>query len=118
MGASNFNRPLNGVWGSGGVLQSCIMPLAGAKLDAVSGKVKWVAAVTARATGSCLGNAVSQQPLPSKIKGSTAQVASVTDMTLPSDLSTVSFFLMELRSVNMGESRNRETLVHNLQYSS
>lgn len=81
------------------------MPLAGAKLDAVSGKVKWVAAVTARATGSCLGDAVSQQPLPSRTKGSTAQVASVTDMTLPSDPSTVSFFLMELRSVNMGESR-------------
>lgn len=118
MGASNFNRPLNGVWGPGGILKSCIMLLAGAKLDAMSRKVKWVAAVTARATGRCLDNAVSQQPLPSRTKGSTAQVASVTDMTLPSDPSTVSFFLMELRSANMGESRDQETPVHILQYSS
>lgn len=39
MGASNFNQLLNGVWGPGGVLESYIMLLAGAKLDAVSGKV-------------------------------------------------------------------------------
>ena len=94
------------------------MPLAGAKLDAVSGKVKWVAAVTARATGSCLGDAVSHQPLPSRTKGNTAQVANITEMTLPSDLSTVSFLLMELMSVNIGELGNCETLLHNLQYSS
>lgn len=38
MGASNFNQPLNGVWGLAGVLKSCIILLAGAKLDAVSGE--------------------------------------------------------------------------------
>lgn len=51
MGASNFNQLLNGVWGPGGVLKSCIMLLSGAKLDAVSGKVEWAAAVTAIDTG-------------------------------------------------------------------
>lgn len=51
MGASNFNQLLNGVWGPGGVLESCIMLLAGAKLDAVSRKVGWTAAVTAGDTG-------------------------------------------------------------------
>ena len=48
MGASNFNQHLNGVRGPGGVLESCIMLLAGAKLDAVSRKVGWAAAITAR----------------------------------------------------------------------
>lgn len=94
------------------------MLLAGAKLDAVSGKVKWVAAVTAKATGRCLGDVVSQQPLPSRTKGSTAQVASVIAMTLHSDPSTVSFFLTDHRSANMGESQNQETPVHILEYSS
>lgn len=51
MGASNFNHLLNGVWGPGGVLKPCIMLLAGAKLDVVSGKVGWAAAVIARTTG-------------------------------------------------------------------
>lgn len=46
MGASNFNQLLNGVWGPRGVLESCIMLLAGAKLDAVSGKVGREAAVS------------------------------------------------------------------------
>lgn len=100
------------------VLKSCIMLPAGAKLDAGSGKGKWVAAVTARATGRCLGYVISQQPLPSRTKGSAAQVASVITVTLHSDLPTVSFFLVENRCVDMGDPWNQETLVHILEFSS
>lgn len=49
MGASNFNQLLNGVWAPGGVLRSCIMLLAGAKLDVVSGEECRVAVATAGA---------------------------------------------------------------------